>query len=70
MPFYEYECLKCGEKFEALISMTNRESEEAELSCPACDASGAKRLISQFATGKNSTPDSTPPCFDNCPHGG
>ena len=33
MPTYEYECLKCGEKFEAFQSIV----EEPLKKCPACN---------------------------------
>ena len=69
MPFYEYECAKCGEKFEALISISDRDREEAKLACPACDAKGPKRLVSQFATC-SSNAAGVPPCIFNCPSGG
>ena len=50
MPFYEYECRQCGARFDALLSMSNRDKEEKELSCPQCGAQKARRLISSFAT--------------------
>ncbi|NOY68391.1 MAG: zinc ribbon domain-containing protein [Deltaproteobacteria bacterium] len=42
MPIYEYECTKCGHKFEELIfSRTDVKPE-----CPKCGAKHTKRLIS------------------------
>lgn len=41
MPIYEFECEKCQERFEDLIS-----SDAEPPACPACGATGAKRLFS------------------------
>lgn len=41
MPTYEYECTKCGHKFEAFQSMTDKHLEK----CPKCKKK-LKRLIS------------------------
>jgi putative FmdB family regulatory protein len=54
MPFYEYECRECGEKFSALLSMSRRDELEATLPCPRCEAKGPRRLLSSFATGGSS----------------
>ncbi|MCB1163289.1 MAG: FmdB family zinc ribbon protein [Candidatus Krumholzibacteriia bacterium] len=51
MPFYEYECRECGEKFTALLSMSRRDELEPTLACPRCEAKGPRRLLSSFATG-------------------
>jgi putative FmdB family regulatory protein len=50
MPFYDYECRDCGEKFTALLSMSARDALEATLPCPECGAKGPRRLLSSFAT--------------------
>jgi putative FmdB family regulatory protein len=50
MPFYEYECQVCSERFEAMLPMSARDSAAKELACPACGAHEARRLISTFAT--------------------
>ena len=48
MPIYEYECEKCGEKFEAF----QRPNEEDELlKCPKCHSAKAKRVLSAFNKG-------------------
>ena len=41
MPIYEYECPRCGKRFEKLQGMSERSS----LDCPDC-ASPARRLMS------------------------
>jgi putative FmdB family regulatory protein len=48
MPVYEYECSKCGEKFE---QRRNVDDPDSEVTCPRCEAKGPRRLFSQFATG-------------------
>ena len=50
MPIYEYECKACGEKFSALLSMSQRDEAESTLPCPACGEKDSRRLISSFAS--------------------
>ena len=47
MPIYEYECLKCGEKFELRRSMKDS---DVGIKCPACGAVTTQRIFSLFAT--------------------
>ena len=44
MPIYEYECRKCGEKFESFRGIYDNDDKVA---CPVCDEKGAKRMISR-----------------------
>ncbi len=55
MPFYEYQCAKCGAVFDAMLSMSGRDEEEKQLTCPECGAGKPRRLISTFATSSSST---------------
>jgi putative FmdB family regulatory protein len=41
MPTYEYQCSKCGHKFEKFQSITSTPSKQ----CPACKKNTAQRLI-------------------------
>ena len=43
MPLYDYECLDCGERFEALVRNANVPA------CPSCQGRNLKQLISLFA---------------------
>jgi putative FmdB family regulatory protein len=43
MPIYEYAC-PCGKTFEVLII---RQSDQAEVRCPACEGTQVERVISQ-----------------------
>jgi len=45
MPIYEYECPKCGEKFEVRQAMGET---GIGLSCPKCHAANPQRLVSSF----------------------
>ncbi len=47
MPIYEYECRKCGEKFEKRRSISD---DDRELACPKCGAEKPSRVFSVFAT--------------------
>lgn len=44
MPIYEFECEKCGTRFEELVP-----SEAAEVACPSCGSRRARRLMSEVA---------------------
>jgi putative FmdB family regulatory protein len=44
MPIYEFECEECGRRFEELVA-----ADAPAPPCPACDAEGARRLISTVA---------------------
>jgi putative FmdB family regulatory protein len=46
MPIYEYFCVNCNSKFEALRSMTQS---DAPLACPRCADTHAQRVISRVA---------------------
>jgi len=43
MPLYEYDCLKCGQRFEVLVRGAQ------VIACPACRHEGVERVISAFA---------------------
>jgi len=64
MPLYEYECEKCAEQFEELVS---RRDGDAGVTCPACGSKQTRRLQSTFALGRPSTPASS--CTTCCPGG-
>lgn len=42
MPIYEYECKKCGHRFESL----QKSSDEPLKICPSCEAESLTKLIS------------------------
>lgn len=50
MPIYEYECLKCGNRFEYLVLRTSPAAE-----CPACQATDLNQLISLCGVSSEST---------------
>ena len=54
MPLYEYGCPRCGARFERLQSMSDEES----VTCTACGAAGARRLLSVIGgmTGRAAPP--------------
>lgn len=43
MPIFEFECERCGERFEELIAA------EAAVACPACGSADARRLYSSVS---------------------
>jgi putative FmdB family regulatory protein len=60
MPIYEYQCIKCGEKFEVRQSIGE---DGSELSCPKCNAENPKRLFSSFfSPGSSSSASSEISC--------
>ena len=59
MPIYEYECIKCGEKFELRRSMADSDS---EIKCPRCGEASPRRVLSVFGTaspGNSCAPSSS-----------
>jgi putative FmdB family regulatory protein len=49
MPIYEYECRKCGAKFESFRAIS--ESDD-NVTCPECGEKAAKRMMSRtFSQG-------------------
>jgi putative FmdB family regulatory protein len=56
MPFYEYECVSCGHRFDVMLTMREREDREKALACPSCGARKPRRMISTFATGNSNEP--------------
>jgi putative FmdB family regulatory protein len=44
MPIYEFECEGCGGRFEELVG-----AGEAEVACPSCGATRARRLLSNVS---------------------
>ena len=48
MPFYEYRCAECEERFTLMRPISERD-DSAE--CPACGSGGSTREMSVFATG-------------------
>lgn len=57
MPVYEYQCTKCGEKFEAYRPLMAKDD---TVKCPKCGTAKPKRLISSFTSG-NTTGGCAPP---------
>jgi len=47
MPIYEYECRKCAERFELLLSIKTNDN---DIRCPKCGKESPKRLLSSFGT--------------------
>jgi len=50
LPIYEYECSKCGERFELRRSIADSDS---DTSCPRCGVEKVQRVFSVFATGSS-----------------
>jgi putative FmdB family regulatory protein len=50
MPIYEYECTKCGERFELRRSIGD---DDSDLRCPKCEAEHPRKVFSLFATGSS-----------------
>ncbi|MFA4965397.1 MAG: zinc ribbon domain-containing protein [Thermoleophilia bacterium] len=52
MPVYEYVCGRCGEVFELLVGLSER---DVARECPHCGSSEVKRRLSSFTTGGSRT---------------
>jgi putative FmdB family regulatory protein len=46
MPIYEYECLKCGERFSMRRGFDEKDE---DVKCPKCDTKKPRRTISNIA---------------------
>jgi putative FmdB family regulatory protein len=53
MPIYDYKCLDCQERFEALVLKNSPTT-----TCPACQSTKLEQLISLFAVDSEGTRES------------
>lgn len=51
MPLYEYECQKCGRRFESLVPA----GREKDVACVECGAADVRKMISCFGIGGGSS---------------
>ncbi|NLO05243.1 MAG: zinc ribbon domain-containing protein [candidate division WS1 bacterium] len=63
MPLYEFQCSKCGERFEKLLTGKNKDKGGE---CPKCGSEATERVPSGFAMGAAKAESSCPTC---CPGG-
>jgi len=59
MPIYEYQCQKCGHRFEELVLG------KKEIKCPNCKGTDLKKLFSAFSTLEESNISSGSDSCDN-----
>ncbi len=52
MPVYEYRCFECGAQFERRLPFSRA---DATLPCPTCGKAHAKKMLSTFALGSQSS---------------
>ena len=52
MPLYEYQCKKCENKFETLVSFKKSDD---PVKCPECGSEETSKLLSTFATAVKSS---------------
>ncbi len=48
MPIYEYRCSQCGECFEVILGVSEKDS---KVTCPKCGANRPQRVMSAFSCG-------------------
>ncbi len=58
MPIIEYQCKECSTKYDFLHKSINNIE---DVSCPECNSSNSKRLLSTFSSTMESS-SSTPSC--------
>jgi putative FmdB family regulatory protein len=61
MPIYEYQCAKCGEKFEVRQGIGE---DGSSLACPKCHTPKPERLVSSFFSPGSSKIE---PLESSCP---
>jgi putative FmdB family regulatory protein len=64
MPLYEYECRKCGHRFEILVYGKVRPV------CPNCQGQDLEKAFSTFATSSSDSYASAATCSMRTPTGG
>ncbi len=50
MPIYEYDCEKCGHRFEQLVRA------DEQVACPECESDQVAKRFSVFASKSGSSP--------------
>ncbi len=58
MPNYEYECKKCGDKFEVRRGFFDKE--KAKSVCPKCGSEDTKRVFSFFSATASGSASCSP----------
>lgn len=53
MPLYDYQCEKCGEKFEV---RQRYGQDDSKVKCPKCNEPNPRKLITGFSTSASSNP--------------
>ncbi len=66
MPLYEYQCERCGDTFEELVSLSERDNGRA---CPKCHSKRARRVVSLCAMGVSSDGSNAASESPTCPTG-
>lgn len=59
MPIFDFQCAKCGERFETLVRTKN-----ATVSCPNCSSENVERQLSVFNASSG-----VAKAVDRCPSG-
>ena len=72
MPIYEYECAKCGNRFEKLIRNMAADIPDK---CPKCGAAKPKKVFSAFSVAAAAPSASSESCSScasegSCPYSG
>jgi putative FmdB family regulatory protein len=57
MPIYAYKCKSCGERFEAMRRMSDRDQ---DVSCPSCGTEYPQRVLSNVFSASGSSTGGTP----------
>ncbi|HOY63148.1 MAG TPA: zinc ribbon domain-containing protein [bacterium] len=60
MPIYEYERGRCGNRYEHQHAASATRDEAPP--CPSCGSKTARRVLSSFSVGKQSSPGSGATC--------
>ncbi len=66
MPIYEYQCTRCGKKFEVRQSFGE---DGTKLNCPKCRAPNPTRLFSSFFSPGSSTTEPSETSYPTCSSG-
>lgn len=56
MPLFEYQCKKCGKKFEELVVSSGKNE---TINCPYCGSTRTEKLLSTFVSSSSGYPKSS-----------
>lgn len=67
MPFYDFHCDACGNRFDKMLSIESRDNEQK---CPQCGGAAARSAISTFSASPSNAGAACPEAVSGACAGG